>query len=207
MTRLALIRRMTARGVLAMAAVVVACGWALAFAPTTQAQTAPAACPANLVLTLAAPTAAAPTTVTATVTPTVTLKAATAADPASFHVHYFIDVDPTTVVKPGEAIPTGNPQIVHSASLTQDLGTLSAGSHKVSVVLGQVSHQACAGADGKLAVGAVTFQVGAAAAAPPKTGQAGIVTSPRSTTSTVWGLIVLAALLPAAGRLLTAKRR
>lgn len=141
----------------------------------------PAACPTGTTLTVAAPTAAAPTTVTVTITPPVNIKAATAGDLTSYHVHYFID---TTATAAGTAVPTGDPKIIHSGSLTQDLGALSAGSHTVTVVLGQVSHVACE------TRGSVTFTTAAAAATPaaPKTGNAGLT----STDSTMPALALLA---------------
>lgn len=103
------------------------------------AQTA-TACPAGVTLTVAAPTAAAPTTVTVSLSQTLNIKPASAADPTSFHVHYFVDTDATAA---GQVVPTGNPKIIHSATTTQDLGSLSAGSHTVTVVLGQFNHTAC----------------------------------------------------------------
>lgn len=138
--------------------------------PTATAAPAgtPAACPTGTTLTVAAPTAAAPTTVTVTITPPLNIKAATAGDLTSYHVHYFIDTPATAA---GTAVPTGDAKIIHSASLTQDLGALTPGSHTVTVVLGQVSHVACESR------GSVTFTVAVAAAASPaapKTGNLGL---------------------------------
>jgi hypothetical protein len=123
---------------------------------TAYAQT-PAACPAGATISLTAPSASAPTTVTAAVTPAdLNIKPASEADATSFHVHYFVDTDASAA---GEAIPTGNPSIIHSGSLEQDLGALTPGSHTVTVVVGQVNHTACETRD------SVTFEVAAAAQA------------------------------------------
>lgn len=160
-----------------------------------QAQTPPAlaACPADLKIAVTPPTAAAPTTVSATLTPTLNLKAAALGDVASFHVHYYVDIDPTKVLKAGTPIPAGDPKIIHGAALTQDVGALTPGSHTVWVVVGQVSHQACGGTDGNIIVGSTTFTVAAAAAtaaapAPGKTGTAGLQAA---TTGMVLPLTVL----------------
>jgi len=118
---------------------------------------APAACPTGVTLTVAAPGASAPTTVSVTLSSQLNLKPASAGDPTSFHLHYFVDTD---AVAAGQAVPTGNPKIIHSASTTQDLGALAAGQHAVTVVLGQLNHTACA------VRGSVTFT----SAALPATG-------------------------------------
>jgi len=108
--------------------------------PTATA-VSPAACPTGATLVVSAPTPGAPTTVSVVVTPTsLNIKAASAADPTSFHLHYFID---TTASAAGTVIPAGDPKIIHSGTLTQDLGALTAGSHTVTVVLGQFTHTAC----------------------------------------------------------------
>ena len=65
---------------------------------------------------------------------------ATTGDFSSFHLHYFID---TPAAGAGSSIPTTDPKIIHSASTTQDLGALAAGTHTVTAVLGQLSHVAC----------------------------------------------------------------
>ena len=134
-------------------------GLALAQAPTPTA--APiAACPTGATLTVSPPTASAPSTVSVTVSPQLNIKAASAGDPTSFHLHYFVDTDATAA---GTAVPTGDPKIIHSGSTTQDLGALTAGSHTVTVVLGQFNHVACD------ARGSVTFT----SVALPATGSGG----------------------------------
>jgi hypothetical protein len=120
------------------------------------------ACPSGEVITVTAPSASAPTTVSVTVAPPVNLKPAKDAVADSFHLHYFVDIDPSTVVQAGQPVPTGNPKIIHSATTTQDVGTLTAGKHSVWVVLGDVSHTACT----PMVVGTVSFDVAAAASLP-----------------------------------------
>ena len=58
---------------------------------------------------------------------------------ASGHYHVFIDKDP---VKPGEAVPTGDPKIIHTASTTIDVPNLEAGDHEIWVVVGDGTHVA-----------------------------------------------------------------
>ena len=129
-----------------------------------KASAAPAsiACPSGEVITVTAPSASAPTTVSVTVAPPVNLKPAKDAVADSFHLHYFVDIDPATVVSAGQPVPTGNPKIIHSATTTQDVGALSAGKHTVWVVLGDVSHLTCS----PMVVGSVSFDVAAAATLP-----------------------------------------
>lgn len=180
---------------------------ALAQTPTaTGTAVALAPCPTGGTLTVAAPAAGAPSTVTVTIAPALAnLKAASAADPTSHHVHYFID---TPAPAAGVAIPTGNPSIIHSGTLTQDLGTLAAGSHTVVVVVGQLDHKAC---DLR---GQVTFTTAAAQAAPtaavtpPKTGNGGLLGQTSEAASSGLGMAAMAiATLVAAGGAAVATRR
>lgn len=180
---------------------------ALASVATASAQTpAPtgtppsqAACPTGVTVAVAPPTASAPTTVTVTLTPAQNIKAASAGDPQSLHLHYFIDSTPTAA---GAVIPSNDPMIVHSGSLTQDLGALTAGTHTVTAVVGQFNHAACE------ARGAVTFIVGASAGAPvaPKAGNAGLAGSSGSALVVVL-LVAVAVAVVVAARLWTPKNR
>lgn len=168
-----------------------------------------AACPADVVMEVSPPTADAPTTVTVTLTPEVNIQPATAGDLTSFHLHYFVDTEPTAA---SNTIPTGEANILHSASTTQDLGELAPGEHTVTVVLGQVNHTACEVRD------AVTFQVaaatdgagaagGASGPAPAVTGNAGIVEDGYMVT---WGMALsagLAMLFVGAARRFAVRRR
>ena len=191
-------------------AVMTAVAMTFSTAGSARAQVPPLApCPTGLAITTIAPTTAAPTTVTATVVPTLNLKAAAAADPQSFHLHYYVDVDPTTTLKPGTAIPSGDPKIIHSGSLSQDLGTLTPGAHTVWVVIGQFAHQACGGADGNVVAGKVTFTTAAAQAAPvpapAKAGNGGLV-APTGSPVLPFALAALALLVVGGARIATARR-
>ena len=130
---------------------------------TSSANAAPnaKACPAGVILTAAA----SGSSVTVTVSPTVNLKAAKDGDVDSFHLHYFVDTDPATVLQPGQGVPTGNPKIIHAAATTQDFKDLTAGSHRIWVVMGDVAHIPCS----PLVMADTTINV-AAATAPPATG-------------------------------------
>jgi hypothetical protein len=130
-----------------------------------------AAAQAAPTLTITSPsngaTVAAPATITVAVTG-VTIKAASEGDPNSSHLHYFVDKDPANIVKPGQPIPTGDPNIIHSGSLTQQLPSLGPGQHHVWVVLGHLDHTPYSPnvqAD-------VTFTVSGAAASTPAAGAA-----------------------------------
>ena len=144
--------------------------------PHSAAAQALVVCPAAGSMTLAQQGAGSSTVVT-TINPAVLVKAAADVDPQSFHVHYYVDT-PVGSLKPGDVIPAGNPQIVHSGALTLDL-KLTPGSHTVIVVLGQLSHAACGDSSGKLISATTTFTVAAQASptatvAAPKTGNAGL---------------------------------
>jgi hypothetical protein len=158
---------------------------------TATASPTPAACPSGVTITVAAPTAAAPSTVSVMVTPSLNIKSPMAGDPTSFHLHYFIDTAPTQA---GTTVPMGNPKIIHSAALTQDVGSLAPGSHTVWVVLGQVNHTACN------ARGSVTFTV--TAPTPPRTGDAGLA-STGSDAFAMFALLGLAFAATASARLAT----
>ncbi|TAJ18835.1 MAG: hypothetical protein EPO65_08160 [Dehalococcoidia bacterium] len=160
------------------------------------------ACPTGVTMTIAAPTAAAPTTVNVTVTPPQNIKAATAGDTTSFHLHYFIDTPATAA---GAVIPSGDAKIIHSGTTTQDLGTLAAGSHTVIAVLGQLNHTACD------ARATVTFTTAAAttsapAAAPAKTGNAGLAEDGSTSLLLVGSLVGVAFVLTAGARKASRRR-
>jgi hypothetical protein len=80
-----------------------------------------------------------PVTVTV-VTSGALIKAATDGDPNAAHLHYFIDRDPATVLKPGQPIPTGQADIIHTPDTSEALPTLSPGAHTVWVVLAHTDH-------------------------------------------------------------------
>jgi serine/threonine-protein kinase len=68
------------------------------------------------------------------------IKPATDNDPNAAHYHYFIDRNPDDVLKPGQPIPTGQPDIIHSASPSLAIPDLKPGQHHVWVVLAHTDH-------------------------------------------------------------------
>ena len=152
-------------------------------------------CPAGVTLSATA----SGRTVTVSLSPGVNLKPAKDADPDSFHLHYFVDTDPATVLQTGQQVPSGNPQIVHSAATTQEFKDLAAGLHRVWVVLGDVGHIPCS----PLVVDDVVLTV-TAAAAVPATGTGAAAASDRGGT---WlALAILGAGAIAAGIGLKSRR-
>ncbi len=179
---------------------VLAVGIPITSTRTASAQTA-ASCPTGVTLTVVPPTAAAPTTVGVTVVPaTLNIKAAAAADATSFHLHYFVDTPATAA---GATIPSGDPKIIHSGTTTQDLGALAAGSHTVTVVLGQVNHTAC----DTRASATFTTVAAAAVAAPAKTGNAGLMSEGGDSVLLVGSLAGVVVLLTIGARRVSSRRR
>lgn len=82
--------------------------------------------------------AASPVLVEVTATGVV-LKPPAAEDPAARHLHYFVDTDPAAVVGPGQPIPTGVQNIVHTPATNQQID-LAPGKHTVWVVLTDNNH-------------------------------------------------------------------
>ena len=129
--------------------------------------------------------------VTTKVTPAnVNIKSPAAGDLNSFHLHYFIDLDPATVLTPGQPVPTGNAKIIHSASLTQSLADLPAGPHQVWVVAGRMNHVPCAGG-----VQATVKFTSSGAPKPPATGDS--LTSNDNSSAMLLSASVVAVLLGA----------
>ena len=155
------------------------------------------ACPAGVTLTAAA----SGSLVTVTVTPPVNLKAAKDGDVDSFHLHYFVDTDPASVLQPGQGVPSGNPKIVHAAATTQDFKDLTPGSHRIWVVMGDVAHIPCS----PLVVADTTISV-TAATAPPATGTGDGLSGSGSFLEWTIGTLTAGVLALAAGGL-TLRRR
>jgi hypothetical protein len=135
-----------------------------------------------------------------------TIKPATAGDPNAAHYHYFIDRDPATVLQQGQPIPTGQPDIIHTDDANLMLPTLTAGPHRVWVVLAHTDHTPFS----PNVQAQVTFTVSAAAATPaaggaatpaanaaPRVGTGGLLAENRRQSLLVSPLII-AAILSAA---------
>jgi len=98
----------------------------------------------------------------------VTVKPAAEGDPAAFHYHALVDVDPATVVVPGQPLPTGQANIIHTADKTLMLPNLAPGPHSVVVILTRTDHVPLS----PTVQDRVSFTVGQAAAAPAAGAQA-----------------------------------
>lgn len=105
----------------------------------------------------------------------VPVKPAGEGDPQAFHYHALVDVDPATVIQPGQPIPTGQANIIHTADLRLALPDLAPGPHTVTVILTRTDHVPLTPA----IQDRVTFTVAAAGAAPATGGQAGAAAAPR----------------------------
>jgi len=155
--------------------------------PTPAPATEPAQCPD---MSLSASVTG--STLTVKVDPAnVNIKPAAQGDLTSFHLHYFMDLDPATIVVPGQPIPVGNPTIIHSASLTQSVASLAPGQHTVWVVAARLNHVPCAGG----VMTSVSFTT--SAPKPPATGDS--VSAGRDGTATLFAAGVAVLLVTSAG--------
>jgi serine/threonine-protein kinase len=77
------------------------------------------------------------------------LKPPAAEDPTARHLHYFVDADPAAVLGPGQPIPTGVQNIVHTPATNQRLD-LPPGKHTVWVVITDNNHIPLPGAPPKV---------------------------------------------------------
>lgn len=102
-------------------------------------------------------------TVTIRVTGTTLVPAADATQLTDMHVHYLLDVDPTPWLDGSTPIPMGNPNIVHTAALSQTFSGVAAGPHRVTVILGLSNHTAVQPA----VAPSVSFTVGGAQVSTP----------------------------------------
>jgi hypothetical protein len=105
------------------------------------------------------------------VTGTTLVPAAEATRLEDLHVHYLLDTDAAPYLSGTTPVPTGNPNIVHSAALSNTFSGVAPGSHRVTVLLGYSTHAAFQ----PPVAPSVTFQVGGPGAAPtqlPRTGDA-----------------------------------
>ncbi len=84
------------------------------------------------------------------------------------HVHYILDTDVAPYVNASMAIPMGNPNIVHTAAMSQTFAGLAPGLHRVYVILGLSNHVAVQPPVAPF----VTFTIGAAGGAAQAPGAA-----------------------------------
>src|SRR5207302_421645 len=100
-------------------------------------------------------------TVNIVVTGTTLVPAAEATRLEDMHVHYVLDTDMAPFLNGSTPFPQGNPNIVHTAALSNTFTGLGPGLHRVYVVLGLSSHVAVQPAVAPF----VTFTIGAAGGA------------------------------------------
>ena len=70
----------------------------------------------------------------------VTVRAAAEGDPAAYHYHALVDVDPASVIQAGQPLPTGQENIIHTADRGLPLTNLAPGQHTVTVILTRTDH-------------------------------------------------------------------
>ena len=61
-------------------------------------------------------------------------------DASAFHHHLLIDVDPASVIQPGQPLPVGQANIIHTADLMTVLPNLAPGPHTITTVLTKTDH-------------------------------------------------------------------
>jgi hypothetical protein len=59
---------------------------------------------------------------------------------ADYHLHYFLDIDPTPYLGTNQPIPLGNPHIIHTADTEVTFDAVGPGLHTVAVVLTASNH-------------------------------------------------------------------
>jgi hypothetical protein len=57
-----------------------------------------------------------------------------------YHLHYFLDVDPTRYIGTTVPIPLGDPRIIHSAATSVTFDNVAPGSHSLAVVMTGSNH-------------------------------------------------------------------
>ncbi len=138
--------------------------FALALVSTAAAQEVRITSPAN-----GATVAGPDVTITIAVTGTTLVPAPEATRLEDLHVHYMLDTDAGPYLSGVTPVPMGNPNIIHTAALSNTFSGVAAGAHRVTVLLGYSSHAAFQ----PPVAPSVSFQVGGAGAAPsqlPRTG-------------------------------------
>jgi LPXTG-motif cell wall-anchored protein len=157
---------------------------ALALVATASAQSVSITAPAN-----GATVPGPDVTVSISVTGTTLVAAANATRREDLHVHYMLDTDPAPYLSGTTPVPQGNPNIVHTAALSNTFTGVAPGAHRVVVLLGYSDHTAFQ----PPVAPAVSFNVGAAGA--------GAAQVPAALPRTGDGLDVLPLLLAACGAL------
>lgn len=60
--------------------------------------------------------------------------------PGDLHYHVLVDIDPATVIQPGQPLPTGRAEVIHTDDLNLSLGSLAPGPHTITVILTRADH-------------------------------------------------------------------
>jgi hypothetical protein len=79
-------------------------------------------------------------TVTVAYTGPTLVPAANATKLDDYHLHYFLDVDPTPYLGTTVPIPLGDPRIVHTAATSVTFDNVAAGTHELAVVMTGSNH-------------------------------------------------------------------
>jgi hypothetical protein len=108
----------------------------------------------------------------------VTVKPATDGDPAAFHHHVLVDVDPATVVQTGQPLPTGQANIIHTHEPVTLLNNLPPGPHTITVILTKTDHVPLSPS----VSARVQFTVAAAGQTPPAASPTPLPAMPRTGT-------------------------
>jgi hypothetical protein len=57
-----------------------------------------------------------------------------------YHIHYFLDVDPTPYIGTTVPVPMGDPRIIHTAATSVTFDNVAAGSHALAVMMSGSNH-------------------------------------------------------------------
>jgi hypothetical protein len=101
--------------------------------------------PADASLTITAPkdgdsVSAGPVKVTIEYTGPALVPAAEAKKLDDYHLHYFLDEDATPYIGTTTPVPTGNPEIIHSAATEVTFENVASGEHTITVLLTGNNH-------------------------------------------------------------------
>jgi hypothetical protein len=101
--------------------------------------------PAGVSLMFIAPTvgetvSAGPVTVSVGYSGPALVPAANATKLDDYHLHYFLDVDPTPYIGTTVPVPLGDPRIVHTAATTVTFDNVAPGTHTLAVMMSGSNH-------------------------------------------------------------------
>jgi hypothetical protein len=79
-------------------------------------------------------------TVTVNYTGPALVPAANATKLDDYHLHYFLDVDPTPYIGSVVPMPLNDPRVIHTAATTTTFDNVAAGTHALAVVMSGSNH-------------------------------------------------------------------